>query len=70
MDVGMPELDGASATREICRRYPRTKVVMLTTFDDDDYVRDALANGAIGYILKNLRPEELVSVFMAVQSGA
>jgi DNA-binding NarL/FixJ family response regulator len=70
MDVRMPRLDGVSATREICRRFPGTRVVMLTTFDDDEYVRDALANGAVGYILKNIRPEELVSVIMAVHSGA
>ncbi len=70
MDVRMPRLDGVSATREICRRFPRVKVLMLTTFDDDEYVREALANGAVGYILKNIRPEELVSVIMSVHSGA
>jgi DNA-binding NarL/FixJ family response regulator len=70
MDVRMPRLDGVSAAREIRARFPRTKVVMLTTFDDDDYVRDALANGAVGYILKNIRPEDLVSVITAVANGA
>ena len=70
MDVRMPRLDGVSATKEICRRFPATKVVMLTTFDDDEYVREALSNGAVGYILKNIRPEDLVSVIMAVHGGA
>ena len=70
MDVQMPNMDGVQATRNILNQYPDIKIVMLTTFDDDDYVRDALNYGAIGYLLKeNIMPEDLVNTIKLVKNG-
>lgn len=69
MDVRMPVLDGVKAAREIHLRHPGIKIVMLTTFDDDEYVRSSLACGAIGYLLKNRPPAELIASVRAVMSG-
>ena len=69
MDVRMPEMDGVQATRLIHQRYPNIKILILTTFDDDQYVFDALGNGALGYILKNIKPDELVTSIKAVHAG-
>ena len=69
MDVRMPIMDGVMATREIHRRDPSIRIVMLTTFDDDEYVHSALHNGAIGYLLKNRPPMELIHCIRAVQDG-
>lgn len=69
MDVRMPEMDGVEATRVIREEYPATQVMMLTTFDDDEYVLDALHNGAVGYILKNIPTSELVTSIKAIQNG-
>jgi DNA-binding NarL/FixJ family response regulator len=69
MDVRMPEMDGVEAARIIHERHPRIKILMLTTFDDDAYVTQALGAGATGYILKNIQPNELVSCIQAVQRG-
>ena len=69
MDVRMPGMDGVAAAREIAARHPSTKVVMLTTFSDDEYVYQALANGAVGYLLKTIDPEELVAAIKAVHAG-
>lgn len=70
MDVRMPVMDGVAATKAIKEKYPQIHIVMLTTFDDDDYVKDALKNGAAGYMLKNIPPEMLISSIRAVASGA
>lgn len=70
MDVRMPRMDGVEATREILRESPDTRIVMLTTFKEDTYVRHALRFGAVGYLLKNMPPEELVSSIRAVRMGA
>jgi DNA-binding NarL/FixJ family response regulator len=70
MDVRMPEMDGVEATRVIHKRYPSVRIVMLTTFDDDEYVYEALGHGAVGYLLKNIPPEELFSSIRAVHNGA
>ena len=69
MDVRMPVIDGVVATREILSRNPNVKIVMLTTFDDDEYVEHSLSNGAIGYLLKNRPPEELIASIRAVKGG-
>jgi DNA-binding NarL/FixJ family response regulator len=69
MDVRMPEMDGVEATRIIHERFPDVLVVMLTTFDDDRNVQTALSNGAVGYLLKDLPPADLIAVLRAVGSG-
>ncbi len=69
MDVRMPEMDGVEATRLIHQELPDIRIVMLTTFPDDEYVHAALGHGAIGYLLKNRPPIELISSIRAVRSG-
>ena len=69
MDVRMPELNGVDATRAILRNRPGTKIVMFTTFDDDEYVKSAIRHGAIGYLLKNRPPMELINSLRAVNDG-
>jgi DNA-binding NarL/FixJ family response regulator len=68
LDVRMPEMDGVAAAQLICQRFEGVKVVMLSTFDDEDYVCRAMQFGAIGYLLKDTDAVELVqSIRMAVQ---
>jgi DNA-binding NarL/FixJ family response regulator len=69
MDVRMPGMDGVAATQEICRRFPQTKVLVLTTFDDREYVTQAMQYGAAGYLLKDTPPEDLVQAIQAVYKG-
>jgi DNA-binding NarL/FixJ family response regulator/class 3 adenylate cyclase len=69
MDVRMPELDGIEATRRLVAEGASTKVVMLTTFDMDEYVYEALRAGASGFLLKDVPPEQLVAGIRAVASG-
>ncbi|MBW4565140.1 MAG: response regulator transcription factor [Mojavia pulchra JT2-VF2] len=69
MDIRMPIMDGVAATREILRRFSGTKVLVLTTFDDDEYVKAALQNGAMGYLLKDTPSEELAVAIRAVHKG-
>jgi DNA-binding NarL/FixJ family response regulator len=70
MDVRMPEMDGIEATRQLLRDDGvATKVVMLTTFDMDEYVYEALRAGASGFLLKDVPPEQLVEGIRAVGSG-
>lgn len=69
MDVRMPVMDGVKATGLIRERFPQCKIAILTTFDDDDYVFQALQNGAVGYILKNIESEELITAVKAVYDG-
>ena len=70
MDVRMPEMDGVEASRILSERMPGVRVLMLTTFDDDSYVFEALKNGAVGYLLKDLDPSELVEAMRASISGS
>lgn len=69
MDIRMPVMDGVAATQLICQRFPRTKVLVLTTFDDDEYVSQAMRFGAMGYLLKDTPSEELAQAIRAVQKG-
>ena len=70
MDVRMPEMDGVQATRIIHEAYPSVHVMMLTTFDDDTYVVEALNHGAAGYMLKDIPPNELIVALRAVCNGS
>ncbi len=69
MDVRMPDLDGIAATRELSRVAPSARVLILTTFEQDDYVFGALRAGASGFLLKRTRPEELIAAVHAVAAG-
>jgi DNA-binding NarL/FixJ family response regulator len=69
MDIRMPGVDGISATREVLAGAPDVKVVVLTTFEDDDYIFEALSAGASGFLLKRTTPEELISAIHAVADG-
>ncbi len=69
MDVRMPVMDGIAATAEIQRRFPDAKVLMLTTFDDEAYVTEALRAGAFGYVLKNTPASDLAQAIQMVQRG-
>jgi len=69
MDIRMPVMDGVDCTAAVKRDYPHIKVVILTTFDDDEYIIDALSNGAEGYILKDLPSEKLISSIRDVYNG-
>ena len=69
MDVRMPDLDGIAATRELTRVVPEARVLILTTFEQDDYVFGALRAGASGFLLKRTRPEELIEAVQTVAGG-
>jgi DNA-binding NarL/FixJ family response regulator len=69
MDVRMPELDGVQSTREVKLRYPQVKIIILTTFDDDEYVFNALKYGASGYLLKGVSVPDLTNAIRTVVSG-
>jgi DNA-binding NarL/FixJ family response regulator len=69
MDVRMPDLDGIAATREVVAASPATKVAILTTFEQDDYIFGALNAGASGFLLKRTKPEELIAAIHALAAG-
>ena len=69
MDIRMPELDGLEATRRILAADPAARVLVLTTFDLDDYVYEALRAGASGFVLKDDPPEQLIAAVRTVASG-
>jgi DNA-binding NarL/FixJ family response regulator len=69
MDVRMPDLDGIAATRELSRAAPDVRVLILTTFEQDDYVFGALRAGASGFLLKRTRPEELIAAVHTISAG-
>jgi DNA-binding NarL/FixJ family response regulator len=70
MDVRMPGMDGVETSRRFSELLPNIRVLMLTTFDDDSYVFEALKNGAVGYLLKDLDPNELIKAMRAAISGS
>ncbi|MBX3135764.1 response regulator transcription factor [Candidatus Obscuribacterales bacterium] len=69
MDMRMPKKTGVEATQEICKRYPSVKVLVLTTYDEDDLIVGALKAGACGYLLKDSPSEKLAIAIRAVKEG-
>lgn len=69
MDVRMPDLDGIEATRRLAAVAPASRVLILTTFEEDNYVFDALRAGASGFLLKRTRPEELIAAVHTIAAG-
>ena len=69
MDIRMPELDGLEATRRILAADPAARVLILTTFDLDDYVYEALRAGASGFVLKDDPPEQLIAAVHTIAAG-
>jgi DNA-binding NarL/FixJ family response regulator len=69
MDVRMPNLDGIAATRDVLAVSPESKVIILTTFEQDDYIFGALRAGASGFLLKRTSPEDLIAAIHTVAAG-
>ena len=69
MDVQMPELNGVDAIAAICKAWPEAKIIILTTFDRDDYVFAGVRAGAVGYLLKDVPARKLVDTIRTVQAG-
>ena len=69
LDVKLPGLDGVRTVPLILDIRPETRIVMLTTFDDDNYVQEAVAHGAVGYLLKDIKPEMLFTAIRVAHSG-
>ena len=69
MDIRMPAMDGVEATRRLLAHDPAARIIILTTFDDDEYVFDALRAGALGYLLKDVSGTELAGAIRTVASG-
>jgi len=69
MDVRMPDLDGIAATRELASAAPAARVLILTTFEQDDYIFGGLRAGASGFLLKRTRPEELIAAVHTIAAG-
>jgi DNA-binding NarL/FixJ family response regulator len=69
MDIRMPGVDGITATRDVLAAFPGVRVVILTTFEQDDYIFGALSAGASGFLLKRTRPEELLAAIHTIAAG-
>lgn len=69
MDVQMPRMNGVEATAAICRAWPEARVIILTTFDRDDYVFQGVRAGAVGYLLKDLPAQKLIETIRRVHAG-
>jgi DNA-binding NarL/FixJ family response regulator len=70
MDIRMPKMNGVQCTKEIKSRYPDISVLILTTFDDDEYITEALSNGASGYILKDIEGDALIKAVADAYNGS
>jgi DNA-binding NarL/FixJ family response regulator len=69
MDIRMPVMDGREATRIICQRFPDIKILVVSTFDEDDYIAHSIKAGAKGYLLKDMPVEELAQAIRLVDRG-
>lgn len=69
MDVRMPICDGVVATREIYQRYPWMRILVLTTFDEDEYIWQSLQAGALGYLLKNTPSSQIATAIRTLSQG-
>lgn len=69
MDIRMPKMDGVLCTKQVKEQYPDIKIIILTTFDDDDFIFSALKYGASGYMLKGVSTEELHQAIVTVNGG-
>jgi DNA-binding NarL/FixJ family response regulator len=69
MDVRMPDVDGITATRRVLAELPEVRVVILTTFEQDDYIFGALSAGASGFLLKRTAPEDLIAAIHTIAAG-
>ncbi|MFD3259886.1 response regulator [Paenibacillus lentus] len=70
MDIRMPECDGVEGTKRIKALFPQISVLILTTFDDDEFIIEALQSGASGYLLKNIPPDRIIQGIKTVHSGS
>ncbi|WP_299492773.1 response regulator transcription factor [Acaryochloris sp. IP29b_bin.137] len=69
MDIRMPEMDGVAATQQICQLFPETKILVLSTFNDDEYVARSMQFGAKGYLLKDSHIDELSQSIRSIKQG-
>ncbi|NLP14724.1 MAG: response regulator transcription factor [Clostridium sp.] len=69
MDIRMPVMDGVKATKVIKERYPKVKIIVFTTFNDDNFIFEALKNGASSYLLKDVESEELINTIRIIHLG-
>lgn len=69
MDIRMPKMDGVEATKQVKNSFPKIKVLILTTFEDEEYIFQALKNGADGYLLKDADPDEIINGIKSVVHG-
>ena len=69
MDLKMPGMNGIEATREICKKHPNIKILVLTTYDDDEWVFDAIRAGASGYLLKDTSRQKIIEAIRGTMDG-
>jgi DNA-binding NarL/FixJ family response regulator len=69
MDIQMPIMDGVKATQQMCQQYPETKILILTTFNDTQYIAEAIRYGAKGYVLKDTPAAELIETIHSIDKG-
>jgi DNA-binding NarL/FixJ family response regulator len=69
MDIRMPEMDGVKSTQLIKEKFPQVKILILSTFEDDDYVMEAFKYGAVGYLLKDVPPNDLIAAIRSIDRG-